>query len=384
MDLKKYEKTRYQNIYRNIKNKNYVIMISKPVKTSIASIDGKKIMKLEDALKIRDNPKIKYAKGAETLDKEYFDTLWYRYINWCKYDAKLAYSTYIKKEKHYNKYLKNKFNKKITKLSKQELVIFIEKLKCSAKTKNEIINTMKAFFNWCLRQEYIYSNPMNNVVRYKVEKPNMKYWTPEELKKFINTLTDDIDKNINKEWAYKIKILTLIGFNLGDRFGETRALTFDCFDDVKNTVKIKHSINYDTKSDDFLSFTKNYHSQRIIDVSHKLIDEIKKYKYYLVNECNLDIKDDNIIFFNYSTNRPYSDAVLRKHFYNYCEKAKVPKIRVYDLRHTYVATMMAEGKELYLISERLGHSNYSTTVNKYGHLSNKVRKEIAEITDKYY
>ena len=34
-------------------------MMSKPVKTSIATVDGKKIMKLEDALKIRDNPKIK-------------------------------------------------------------------------------------------------------------------------------------------------------------------------------------------------------------------------------------------------------------------------------------------------------------------------------------
>ena len=45
--------------------------------------------------------------------------------------------------------------------------------------------------------------------------------------------------------------------------------------------------------------------------------------------------------------------------------------------------MMSEGKELYLISERLGHTNYSTTVNKYGHLSNKVRKEVALATDKY-
>ena len=45
--------------------------------------------------------------------------------------------------------------------------------------------------------------------------------------------------------------------------------------------------------------------------------------------------------------------------------------------------MMAEGKELYLISERLGHSSYSTTVNKYGHLSNQIKKEVAEITDKY-
>ena len=44
---------------------------------------------------------------------------------------------------------------------------------------------------------------------------------------------------------------------------------------------------------------------------------------------------------------------------------------------------MSEGKELYQISSRLGHSSYSTTVNKYGHLSNNSRKEIAKITDKF-
>ena len=67
MDKKVYEKTRYQNIYRHKTNKNYIIMMSKPVKTSIASIDGKKIMKLEDAVNIRDNPKIKVQKGLNIL-----------------------------------------------------------------------------------------------------------------------------------------------------------------------------------------------------------------------------------------------------------------------------------------------------------------------------
>ena len=74
---------------------------------------------------------------------------------------------------------------------------------------------------------------------------------------------------------------------------------------------------------------------------------------------------------------------LRKDFYKFSEQAGVPKIRLYDLRHTYVATMMSEGKELYFVSPRLGHVNYSTTVNKYGHLSNQARKEVALTTDKY-
>ena len=45
--------------------------------------------------------------------------------------------------------------------------------------------------------------------------------------------------------------------------------------------------------------------------------------------------------------------------------------------------VQAEGKQLYQISSRMGHSNYSTTINKYGHLSNEMKKEIANTTDKY-
>lgn len=92
------KKTRYQNIYRHKKNKNYVIMMSKPVKTSIATIDGKKIMKIEDALKIRDNPKIKVQKGLEVTYKEDFYNLWEKYINDYKNIQRQSYNT-IKKKK---------------------------------------------------------------------------------------------------------------------------------------------------------------------------------------------------------------------------------------------------------------------------------------------
>ena len=86
---------------------------------------------------------------------------------------------------------------------------------------------------------------------------------------------------------------------------------------------------------------------------------------------NKKININDLIFYNYNTNRPYSDVSLRKAFYKYCVLANVSKTRLYDLRHTYVALMMYKGKELYQISGRIKHSNYSTTVNKYGHLENK-------------
>lgn len=385
MNKNVYENTRYQNIYRHKKNKNYIIMISKPVKSSISKIDGQKILSLDDALRIRDNPKIRLQKGAEITCKSDFDTLWCKYIEHCKYEQKLAYNTIIRKEKTYNRYFKNKITKKVPKITKNDLALFIDQMVCSDKQKNQAIKELKTFFNYLIREELIINSPISNIKNYKVEKTEMKYWIPEQLKTILSVLDKDIEcDNLKlKEVAYRTKILILINFSLGDRIGETRALTFDCFDKEIGIVKIKHSINYDTKSSNFLSNTKNYHSQRDIEITNKLIDEINNYKSFLINEMDYHANDNSIIFFNYSTNRPFNDTTLRKSFYNYCKKANVPKIRMYDLRHTYVATMMMEGKELYHISERLGHSSYSTTVNKYGHLSNQVRKEIAEITDKY-
>lgn len=376
MDLKRYEKTRYQNIYRNIKNKNYMVMISNP-KTTIGVVNGKKIYDIEEAKKIRDNPRIRLQKESEIKTKNNFDEIWEKYIYDCKFVKKLAYNTYRKKEKIYNEFLKDKFDKPISKITKEMLATFINDLDTTDKQKNETIRQLRAYFNWCIDSDYLLINPIVKVKQYKIPKTQMKYWTPEQLDKFFRYMETQESYS-----ARRTLILVQIAFSLGDRIGETRALTFGCFDIINNKVFIGHSIDYNPESTDYLSTTKTYQSQREIDISSKLSEIIVKYREYLVNE-GYDINDNSIIFSNHETNKPISDTKLRKDFYKYCELAGVPKIRLYDLRHTYVATMMSEGKELYLFSPRIGHANYNTTVNKYGHLSNKVKKEVASTTDKY-
>lgn len=385
MDMKVYEKTRYQNIYRHKKNKNYVIMMSKPIKTSISRIDNKKIFSTDEAIKIRDNILIKRQKGLETIHKEDFDTLWDKYIYDCKYVRKLAYNSIIRKEKDYNKYLKEKIDKPISKTNKEFWSKFIENLDTTLKQKNHLIKIIKAFFNWCKNEDYLIDNPLDKVSKYKVENKEMKFWIPEQLKTFLEIIEKDINSNnmVLKKKAYRIKTLTIINFSAGDRVGETRALTFNMFDKDKLKLNIFHSINYDRNSKDFLSSTKTYGSQRTIDITNKVIEVIEKYKQFLINELELEIDDNTLLFFNHTIHKPYSDTSLRKDFYYYCEKANVPKIRMYDLRHTYAATMMAEGKEAYMFSKRMGHKSIGITINKYGHLSEQIKKEVAQSTDKY-
>jgi len=388
MDKKVYEKTRYQNIYRHKKNKNYVIMMSKPVKTSISRIGDKKIMRIEDAIDIRDNKVLKGQKAAETLHKESFEELWFKYMSWCKNIQKQAYNTCIKKDKLYNKFFKGKIDRPVTKITTDYICDFIDNCDTTDKQKNHIIKELKIFFNWCLDEtrKYINKNPLYKVPNYKVPKPIMKYWTPEQLKKFLDCVHEDIINSKNliiKAKAYLVYTFTVVTFILGDRVGESRALAFNTADKSKKILPILHSINYDPKSNDFVCNTKTYESEREIDVTDKLIDTIEDYKKFLIIEMGYEVEECDLIFFNFKKKRPYCDGTIRKHFNYYIKKSGVPHIRMYDLRHTYAATMMSEGREAYLFSQRMGHKNIQTTINVYGHLSNDIRKEIATVTDKY-
>lgn len=385
MDKKRYSKTRYQNIYKNIKNKNYIIAISNP-KTTLSTIDGKKIYDIDKAIKLRDDYRTKLIKRTEAAHIDTFKELWDKYISDCKNAKKMAYNTIKEKNIFYNTALNYFDCKRITKISKNDIILFLNKLNRTDKQKNEILKILKAFLNWCCKNDYLIISPAAYISRYKVTKPKLNYWLPEDLKKFLSIINEDIKNgdNITKIKAYTIKILTLITFNMGDRIGETRALTFGCINKNLKTITIEHSINYDPNGEKFYSNTKNYHSQRTIDISDKLMEEINNWKLFLENRCKIKITDDTPIILNLNNNKPLSDTALRKKFNYYIDKAEVPKIRMYDLRHTFVTTMMSEGWDMYAISNKVGHKKITTTINTYGNITKKVKKEMANAMDKYY
>lgn len=375
MNLKVYKRTRYQNIYQHIKNKNYVVMINKPVKSSISKIDGEKIWRIEDALKIRDNPKTGLQKKSEIMYKDNLDDLWIKYIDWCKYVDKQAYNTYHKKEIIYNSYIKGYFKKSLSKYTREDFARFIDKLDTTDNMKNHILKHIKTCLNWCVDQEIIIMNPASRIKAYKITKKEMKFWEPKDIKQFF-----DYINMVDTEESNRIRMFVLISLVLGDRTGENRVLSFNSINEYHNTIIIEHSINYDTKSDDFISNTKTKASQRTITVSSKVVESINDYKNYLI-QLGYDVKDNSLIFFNYSTNRPFSDSYLRNKFYHYCDEAKVPRIRPYDLRHTFSTVMLANGIPMAALSKILGHTSIRTTVDKYAHIAEKSREEVVKITD---
>lgn len=44
-----------------------------------------------------------------------------------------------------------------------------------------------------------------------------------------------------------------------------------------------------------------------------------------------------------------------------------PVIRFHDLRHTHASTLVSDGRDILFVAKRLGHSNPSFTLARYGH-----------------
>ncbi|HSE38977.1 MAG TPA: tyrosine-type recombinase/integrase [Blastocatellia bacterium] len=58
----------------------------------------------------------------------------------------------------------------------------------------------------------------------------------------------------------------------------------------------------------------------------------------------------------------------RRHFKTLLEKAKLPDIRLYDLRDSCATPPFAAGENAKAVSERLGHSSTAFTQDPYVHV----------------
>lgn len=65
---------------------------------------------------------------------------------------------------------------------------------------------------------------------------------------------------------------------------------------------------------------------------------------------------------------PLDVSNVLHHFQKICKESKLPKIRLYDLRHTHASLLIQQGVHPKVIAERLGHASIKLTMDTYGHL----------------
>jgi integrase len=75
-------------------------------------------------------------------------------------------------------------------------------------------------------------------------------------------------------------------------------------------------------------------------------------------------------------------ALVRPHLNRILERAKLPHVRLYDLRHTAATLLLAAGVHVKVASEMLGHSTATLTLDVYSHVLEGMQAEAAATMDR--
>ena len=111
-------------------------------------------------------------------------------------------------------------------------------------------------------------------------------------------------------------------------------------------------------------------SRRTIYASTILIKKLKKYK---------QSSNELVICKN---GKPIHPSSFSRYFKREVALLGLPKIKLHGLRHTHATILMKLGEHPKVVSERLGHSNISITLDVYSHVTSDMQKEAADKFEK--
>ncbi len=146
-----------------------------------------------------------------------------------------------------------------------------------------------------------------------------------------------------------IPLITLL-LHTGFRAREALMLTWADVDFERRTVRVQgaHAKSYST---------------RIVPMSRTLADVLNSWREQCGGGCP---------FVFHENGEPLTDT--RKLWYDLRKRARLPKARVHDLRHTYGSTLAESGADIETVRSLMGHSVLTTTA-RYLHSSGAAKAE---------
>lgn len=271
---------------------------------------------------------------------------------------KLKNTTFITNKRKMKLYILNYFkNKNIYDFNIKDYLewqIFINNFDFSYNYKSSLHYCFTNFLDFCILMYKIDKNIAKIVGNFKNNEINNcgNIWTYDDFKKFIN----EVDNNI-------YHALFNFLFFTGCRKGEALALTWNDINLENNTVFISKTITryLDKNGNKIIQSPKTKKSIRNICIDNQLKNELLKLKQYYTTKYD-DFQNN---FYVFGGKKSISFTTLKRNKDYYCNKAQVTKIKIHEFRHSHACLLFTNDVPINDISNRLGHSSISMTMDIY-------------------
>jgi len=238
--------------------------------------------------------------------------------------------------------------------------------------------------------EVIINSALDKAFKLRIiaENPNLFTTIPKKKKYEAKVLTmeevDRILKEAKDEALYPIVVTTLY---TGLRKGEVMALKWDNIDFLERKIYVKGSLcrvvneTPDEKGCRCATYQimepKTKKSVRTIPMLDEVYEALmeQKRRQDVDKERNRDVYNDQDFVFanevgNYLAQRPFMSQ-----YHAFLKKYKITDIRFHDLRHTFASLLIESDVSMKIVQELLGHSNISTSMDIYTHVSDKKKEQ---------
>lgn len=216
----------------------------------------------------------------------------------------------------------------------------------SASTQNKIFRQFMAFYHWCVDYFNVPDISVSAPKRSR-HKTEISIWSQEDFDRFISVVEDE-----------RHKVVFSILYYCGLRCGELQALTPKDFDGKRFYVHCTYTRKTTDGSPYKITETKNYNN-RYVPIPAPVLPLIENW--YKKNKGN-----DFLV----GTSSPLHNSTIQNAFTRYTQKAGLPKIRIHDLRHSYVSLLISHGANFTIVAKLIG-DNPEQVVKTYAHYFNK-------------
>lgn len=246
----------------------------------------------------------------------------------------------------------------------------------SAKTVRNIHGVLHSALAQAVRNRIILYNPSDACALPKVEKREITPVVDDDLTAFLDAIR-----------GHKFEDVYLVDIFTGMRQGEILGLTWDCVDFAKSRICVNKQLVRvrGGNGEHFLRSTKK-DNIRYIAIPGIVSDRLKtiwEHQRELAAEEPCTYRNDMNLVFTDDTGKYLVEITVYKSLKKVFAGIGLPESRFHDLRHSYAVALLEADVDVKTLQNNLGHSNISTTLDIYAHVTQRLQKDSADKLEKF-
>ncbi len=200
--------------------------------------------------------------------------------------------------------------------------------------------------------------PRNVAKGIKAPRPKKKEirpLTPEQARTFLEAARGE-----------RFEALFVVAVHCGLRAGELLGLKWDDVDLEAGALRVRRTLS-ETGDGPIFEPPKNGKG-RNVPLTNTAVQALRDHLARQMQEIGGGYEDRGLVFASQTGNTMSASNLVNRNFKPLLKRARLPVIRLHDLRHTCATLLLVKGVHPKYVQELLGHANISITLDTYSHV----------------